>query len=265
MSTTKTNTTEKTDLLRRAKAAGVRGYNLMNITTLRKAVKDAESRQDDAKTAAPKPAPKSDRDAVDDNGAFIDRTKRAAAAKTELTAEKAWKQGGEKGDRPSTPNLDRIRYEHENPGAKRQRRSRSGGSTRVAPSVRWTHNGEPVTDSMNKLSTMAYFFTKDLGGKGSKRIGAADFRKVLAKLGVEDPEHTTFEVTLPNGITVGAVHNGTGPATRADKPTKRTPAKATPAKSTTKRTTAKAAPAKKSTTKKAAPAKRATKRTSAAA
>lgn len=66
------------------------------------------------------------------------------------------------------------------------------------PKFRLFHDGKPQTDVQNKLSSIAYDFTKDVVD-GQPRIGVADFRKLLAEAGVADPDGTAWKVTLTNG------------------------------------------------------------------
>jgi len=175
-------------------------------------------------------------------------------ASDEQRALKAWEKGGKKGDRPATPNLDAVQAATPDARKATTTRKRATGPKRIPATVRWTHNGEPVTDSMNKLSTIAYFFSGKIGGDDVKRLGAAEFRKVLADLGVADPEHTTFDVVLPNGKRVGATVVGEKPAPAAKataKPAAAKPAakKATPAKKATRQVTPRPKAAAKRTTR----------------
>lgn len=185
-----------------------------------------------------------------------ERAYRPTLARQQFKALQDWERSGRKGPRPETPDYDAIQEQYANGGAAKAKRRRSGGPARVAPTVRYTRNGEPVTDSVNKLSTIAYHFTRGIASKQSKRLSAADFRKLLTKLGVTDPEHTTWQVELPNGVVIGAVAPGDkAPAAPKAKPA----AKVAPVK--------KAAPAKRPAAKKPAAKRTATprKRTTKAA
>lgn len=200
---------------------------------------------------------------------------RKKAATEECKTLKAWQAGGEKGDRPATPNYDVLVAKHDNGGAETTKTRRSGGAPRAVPNVRYNRKGVDVKDSMNKLSTIAYFFSGRIESPDSKRLGAKAFRELLVKLGVANPETSTWSVELPNGEIIGATVNGEKPAAvaastiaPAAKPAKAAPAKKAVAKKTTRgnrqskatgavsKTTAKKAPAKKS-----APAKATVKKT----
>ncbi len=103
--------------------------------------------------------------------------------------------------------------------------------------VRYFIGERDLSDTQNRLSCIAYQGTKDIV-KGSPRIGVADLKPILAKLGVEDPEGgKPWKVTLPNGIVVGCKADS-GVASKAKAPAKAA-AKKAPAK--------KAAPAPKRT------------------
>lgn len=173
-------------------------------------------------------------------------------AHAEHMALKAWERDGRTGEKPATPHYDAITA---STPARRVASRKATGPKRTASTVRFTHDGVAVSDSMNKLSTLAWFFTKKIGGDDVKRLGVSAFRDVLKGLGVSDPEHTTWQVELPNGVTVGAVAPGdqappapVKKAVAAKAPVKKAPAKkATPAKRTPAKTAAKKAPAKKAT------------------
>lgn len=115
---------------------------------------------------------------------------------------------------PATPNLDKVNEEYAAGvrAADRKRmaqeyeaanRPASGGRGPKA-TVTFTKDGKAVGTSQQRLSSMAYWYTKGIDGD-SPRVSVARFREVLAELGVTDPETTTWAVTLPNGIKIGAV------------------------------------------------------------
>lgn len=206
-------------------------------------------------------------------GVLPTASQRIKAAKAEFAAYQAWEKAGRKGDAPATPNLDVLRddadYRKRNGG----RRRRSANPRKTA-TVTYYRYGVQVQESMNKLSTLAWFFTKNITSPG--RLGANGLRKVLADLGVTEPETTTWRVVLPNGEDIGATAPGdtlptlsatdakraVDPATRRKSAAAPAPAKAAAKKQPTKpaakkAAAAKSAPAKKPAAKRA-PAKRAT-------
>lgn len=136
--------------------------------------------------------------------AHENRAERVRAAIKERKALKAWQKDGEQGPRPATPNLDAIEAEHENGGALKAARKRSGKAPRAEQTVRLFHDGKPMPDSQNKLSSVAYYYTKGIGGDDVERIGVGELRDLLAKAGVSEPTTTAWEVTLPNGVTLAA-------------------------------------------------------------
>lgn len=183
-------------------------------------------------------------------------------AATEQAAVKAWERGGKKGPRPDTSTYDRLTAPAKGTtSAERERTATKAAASKrpakAATGVRYTRNGEPVRDSMNRLSTLAYFITAGIAGPKSPRVGAAEFRAVLSQLGVEDPEGTTWDVVLPNGQRVGATQPGDKPAPAA----KAAPAKKQPAK----RASVMKAPAKRATPKATTSATTAARKSQAAA
>jgi hypothetical protein len=68
--------------------------------------------------------------------------------------------------------------------------------------IQYFHDGEPISFHQNKISSIAYWYTKNINGP--EPLTAADFRELLAsKFGVTDPK-TAFDVTLPNDIRITA-------------------------------------------------------------
>lgn len=124
---------------------------------------------------------------------------RVAAASKESKLLREWTRGGEKGERPATPNLDAI-----NNGEKGATARRASGATAKASTPRAAK--PPKGDKLftiegakgpkRNLSDLAYDATKGLGPKGT-RLSIADFRKLLVRLGC-DPDGE-FDVTLDNG------------------------------------------------------------------
>lgn len=137
--------------------------------------------------------------------------------------------------------------------------TKTDSTPRVTPTVRYYRDGQAVTDSVNKLSTIAYHFTKGIDGD-ARRISSGALRALLVKLGVTEPETTTWHVRLPNGVALGAVVPGDKlPAAPAGGPKTST----STTKAAASKTGAKRQPAKAAGTKKAAsqPRRPAAKRT----
>lgn len=90
------------------------------------------------------------------------------------------------------------------------------------PSVTYYVNGRPrLQRTSPRPYTFSYLAGETVGGKGS----SGKLRDLLAKAGITDPEHTSWDYTLPNGKTIGARVEGDAPpavpekATRAEKAT----------------------------------------------
>jgi len=98
------------------------------------------------------------------------------------------------------PLTDAERAEHREP---RQpvKRDEHGKKIPAKPkqTVRYHRNGKPVTDSVNKLSTIAYHFTRDVTAKGSPRMTGGELRALLVKAGITEPETTEWSHDLGNG------------------------------------------------------------------
>jgi hypothetical protein len=178
-------------------------------------------------------------------------------AEEDHAAAKAARQSGS--PIPAMPFLEELKRRNEEMTSTKATRSAGGGGgssrTPKASGIRFTHDGKPVAPSQNKLSSVAWFYTKNLG-KGGGRMKVTEFKALLAKLGVADPMAPGWAVKLPNGITVGTVKEGQKPAPveKAEKPTTKGRPSVTPRK-TTKKSTAKKAPAKKAAPKAKATAK----------
>lgn len=133
--------------------------------------------------------------------------------------------------------------------------------TPKASGIRFTHDGKLVAASQNKLSSVAWFYTKPLGAGGG-RMKVKELLDLLKKLGVADPNSAGWSVELPNGVTLGAVKDGETPKAidkpKAAKPTAKAVLDTDRKRSgnTTKKSTAtKAAPAKAKPTPKKQTAK----------
>lgn len=132
-------------------------------------------------------------------------TARRNAAKAEHKALKAWKDGGEQGDRPATPNLEAVQADHDAGKTATQRvngKAKGKGTPRVAQTVRFHHDGRPVSDAQNKISSVAYWYTKHIESDDSPRMSTAALKAMLIETGIKADELTTteWEVELPNGI-----------------------------------------------------------------
>lgn len=130
------------------------------------------------------------------------RSLRINAAMDEARALKEWQRAG-LGERPSTPNLDAIR------GGTAM--SKTSTKTRAAakPAVEYTRNGKhPIR---TRPWTLGYVAAQCTAGikTGVDRLSTAQLVDELKKLGVKDPHAPGWEVTLPNGVTLGAVEPGT--------------------------------------------------------
>ena len=70
----------------------------------------------------------------------------------------------------------------------------------VRPVNTWFIDGRP-TGTVDRLSRVCFFFTKgsDPSNPSLGRLTASKLRKLLAKEGIDSPETTEFEFTLPNG------------------------------------------------------------------
>lgn len=142
-----------------------------------------------------------------------DRIERMRLAQVEHKAMKAWRKAGAKGTPPSTPNLDAVNAEaatgprKANGAKKPARRSTSTAATQRAPrapkaALVFTRDGNPLPDGRG-VSYQAWSCTKGIGGDVA-RISTGDLLAILAEQGVTDPNAGPWEVTLPNGVTIGA-------------------------------------------------------------
>lgn len=81
-------------------------------------------------------------------------------------------------------------------------------TTKRAPAapvlVRFHHDDKPLPDSQNKISSVAYYFTKGIDGD-DPRISTIALRDILTTAGVEDIEGKPWgPVTLANGVKLHA-------------------------------------------------------------
>lgn len=127
-------------------------------------------------------------------------------AKGEAKTLKAWERTGS-GRRPKTPNLDLIKRESEDRAAgirpRRSKKSGSGGGAPRGTTIRFVVDGREMPDSQNKLSSVAWYHTKGIGGDDVARITSTQLRDLIVAEGIVDPANTTgWKVTLPNGKVV---------------------------------------------------------------
>lgn len=176
------------------------------------------------------------------------RAIRMTAAIDEARALREWKQAGEQGDRPATPNLDEIEAEKENPEMAQKRKSKSSrGPGRPKQTVVFAVDGEVQVHKTRSYSLgyLAYDHTAGLAKGDAKRLTTGEFKDALAKAGVKDPTGGPWGPITLGGKVFEAVLPGTRP--------KPVPAKPAATKSTAKKA---ATPAKKATAKKPAAAKK---------
>lgn len=130
-------------------------------------------------------------------------------AKQQHQAIKAWEQLDEtqRGERPDTSALEALRADVAS-GVRAEDRitkpSRSTSSTpkrerKPAPvleagSVQFSRNGAPLRGKHNRLSSLA----------GYCKIPVVELRQLLAAAGVEQPETSAWELTLPSGTKIAA-------------------------------------------------------------
>lgn len=198
-----------------------------------------------------------------------ERLQLATDARKEHEAFKAARVAGK--PLPATPALDELRRRQADmTSTKATTTARGGGGTRTpkAVDVHFTHDGKLVAATQNKLSSVAWFYTKGLG-KGGGRLKVGELVALLKTLGVDEPHKAGWSVKLSNGVTLGAVKKGETPTPIAKPPTvsKRAAAgkrvgDAIKAKRVAKAKTAAKTPAKKST--KATPKKQTAKARKAA-
>lgn len=131
----------------------------------------------------------------------MDRMDRIAAAKVEAEAVKSAKVAHKA--KPSTPVLDWM-----NDPTNATARKASKGTRAPKVNIQYSHDGKAMPASQNKLSSMAYYFTKGIDGD-TARVSTERFIELLTKGGASDPRSSNFSVNLSNGITISAVVAGT--------------------------------------------------------
>lgn len=78
------------------------------------------------------------------------------------------------------------------------------------PTVQFVIDGKPVGATQNRLSSIS----RVTASGDDPRWPAPQFRAWLAEQGVTNPNHTTWEVTLPNGRKIAAVPKTSAAAKR---------------------------------------------------
>lgn len=193
------------DLTKKTASSGAVNYKLV------KNARNAKKAGTSPKTAAPKT------DDVDGEAAYKaylnadgpTRQKVYDDAKAESKALKAYERDG-KGRRPKTPNLDLIKRESADraAGIKPKRAKKSGTGRSGAPrgtTVQFVVDGREMPSSQNKLSSVAWYHTKGVGGDDVARISSTELRDLIVAEGIVDPANTPgWKVTLPNGKVVEA-------------------------------------------------------------
>lgn len=91
------------------------------------------------------------------------------------------------------------------------------------PTVQFVIDGKPVGATQNRLSSIS----RVTATGDAPRWPAEQFRAWLAEQGVADPNHTEWEVTLPNGRKIAAVAKSSAAARTKKAAAKKAPAKAT--------------------------------------
>ncbi len=129
-------------------------------------------------------------------------------ARVEHTYLKAWRKSGAKGTAPATPNLDQLNQENAaGITAKDRKKNGKGAKAKPVQTVRFFRDGKPVKDSSNKVSCLAYQYTRGVDGDRA-RISTDELKALLSDAGIDDLATTAWEHKLPNGVTIGAVKEG---------------------------------------------------------
>lgn len=132
----------------------------------------------------------------------------AQLAQVEYKDIKAWKKAGSKGVAPTTPNLDQLNKENAaGITAKDRKANGKGAKAKPAQTVRFFRDGKPVKDSSNKVSCLAYQYTRGVDGDRA-RISTDELKALLSDAGIDDLGTTAWEHKLPNGVTIGAMKEG---------------------------------------------------------
>jgi hypothetical protein len=189
-------------------------------------------------------------------------------AKEEWLALKAWNadESTDKPERPATPNLDTIQKEHDMPENMKSasKKAKSTGTGRARLGVSYVVDGR-IMQMKNRPYTLGYLAFEHSAGINGDRMSTADFRALLVKLGVADPNAPFSPVVLANGKQIEGIVLGSTTASPVNgksaepvgvKPTEKasTP-RARAAAKADKKTAPKATAAKKTAAPKKAAAK----------
>lgn len=125
------------------------------------------------------------------------------AARTEKAALDQWVARGRKGKKPATPNLDAVQAAATPKKAPAARKRSTSTTPRQAQTVDFSHDGKACPPSQNRLSSLAWYYTKGIDGD-EPRISAAALTALLAKAGIDEPNAKAWTHTLPNGVKLSA-------------------------------------------------------------
>ena len=130
------------------------------------------------------------------------RVARTAAAKAEHKSLAEWDKSDKKAPKPATPNLDAMNADHA--AGKKAGAPRKAATPRTVQTVDF-YVGERFLKGQNKLSSLAWYGTKDCGGSSSGgRMSATELKDALAKAKITEPTTTTWKWTAPNGLVLSA-------------------------------------------------------------
>ena len=162
------------------------------------AARKSPAKKAPAAKATTKAAPTTAIDVVDAKT----RVARTAAAKDEHKALSEWTKNGKKGPQPATPNLDAMNADHA--AGKKAGPAKKAATPRTVQTVDF-YVGERFLKGQNKLSSLAWYGTKDCGGSSSGgRMSATEIKAALAKAGITDPTTKPWKWTAPNGLVLSA-------------------------------------------------------------
>lgn len=143
--------------------------------------------------------------------------RRAELGEAESKARRRARSEGDE-DLPGTPNADFVAKEYAGgiDHARRKEMAReyeaairgvtpsSGKRGRPAPSVNYFRGGKAMPASQNRFSSLAYWYTRDVG-RERPRMPAAELRQLVqAECKVTDVEQEAWKITLSNGETIEA-------------------------------------------------------------
>jgi len=132
--------------------------------------------------------------------ASTDKAERYNLAKQEKAALKAWREDGEQGEAPATPNLDALHADYESGKDSTVKKSKKASKSTnprddKAEGIVFMYNGKPVAH--NFLARLA----------ANLKMPVVDFKALLAEQGIDAPQTTTWAVMVGDAA-VGAVLPG---------------------------------------------------------